>query len=72
LALLYKASANKDCAAHAILYLCTVCCFAFGRWGVSGAGGRATGLCEVARGGCLFACNFSVTRSTVLTEVRKH
>ena len=27
-----------------------------------------TGCGEVARGGCLFACNFSVTKSTVLTE----
>jgi hypothetical protein len=26
---------------------------------------------EVARGGCLFAWNFSVTRSTVLTEAER-
>jgi hypothetical protein len=28
-----------------------------------------TGCCEMARGGCLFAWNFSVTRSAVLMEV---
>jgi hypothetical protein len=28
----------------------------------------STGCVEVARGGCLFAWNFSVTRSTVPTE----
>ena len=30
-----------------------------------------TGCGEVARGGCLFAWNFSVTRSTVLTEAER-
>ena len=30
-----------------------------------------TGFGEVARGGCLFAWNFSVTRSTVLTEAER-
>jgi hypothetical protein len=29
-----------------------------------------TGSVEVARGGCLFAWNFTVARSTVLTERR--
>jgi hypothetical protein len=29
------------------------------------------GCGEVARGGCLFVWNFSVTRSTVLTEVER-
>jgi len=28
---------------------------------------RPTGRGEMARGGCLFACNFSVTRTSVLT-----
>ena len=32
------------------------------------AGGGLTGCGEVGRGGCLFACNFSVTMSTVLME----
>jgi len=27
-----------------------------------------TGCDQLARGGCLFACDFSVTRSAVLTE----
>jgi len=30
-----------------------------------------TGCTEVARGGCLFAWNFSVSRSTVLTETER-
>lgn len=36
--------------------------------GDSGAGWRAYWVSDVARGGCLFSRNFSVTRSTVLTE----
>jgi hypothetical protein len=38
-------------------------CMAFGQGGGSGAG-----CGEVARGGCLTVCNFSVARATVLTE----
>ena len=30
-----------------------------------------TGCDQLARGGCLFACNFSVTRSTVLTQAER-
>ena len=30
-----------------------------------------TGCGEVARGGCIFACNFSVKRTTVLTEAER-
>ena len=33
--------------------------------------GGPTGCCEMAKGGCLFAWNFSVTRSTVLTEAER-
>jgi hypothetical protein len=31
----------------------------------------STGCGEVARGGCLFVWNFSLTRSTVLKEVKR-
>jgi hypothetical protein len=31
-----------------------------------------TGRGVVASGGCLFACNFSVTRLTLLTEARRN
>jgi len=31
-----------------------------------------TGRGEVASGGCLFACKFSVTRSALLNEMRRH
>ena len=30
-----------------------------------------TGCGAVARGGCLFTCNFSLTRSTVSTEAER-
>jgi hypothetical protein len=33
--------------------------------------GRPPGCGEVGIGGCLFAWNFSVTRSTVLTEAER-
>jgi hypothetical protein len=33
--------------------------------------GRDRGCGELARGGCLFACNFSVTRPSVLTETER-
>jgi hypothetical protein len=40
--------------------------------GLCGADGRAANRCgEGATGGCLFACNFSVKRSTVLTEAER-
>ena len=38
----------------------------FGRWR-----GQPAGCHEVVRGGGLFATNFSVTRSTVLTEAER-
>jgi hypothetical protein len=34
--------------------------------------GGPNGCGEVARGGCLFAWNFIMTRSTVLWEARRH
>jgi len=40
----------------------------FAGGGLSGDGERTYRVCEVARGGCLFACNFNVTWSTVLME----
>jgi hypothetical protein len=73
LALLYKASVDKYRAAHAILYVCAVHVFVFGRWrGLVELADGLTGRGEVAKGGCLFVCNFSVTRSTLLTEARRH
>jgi hypothetical protein len=40
--------------------------------GLCGAGGRAANGCgEGGTGGCLFDCNFSVKRSTVLTEAER-
>jgi len=41
-----------------------------GFWSVELVDGR-TGCGEVTMGGCLFACKFIVTRSTVLTEGEK-
>ena len=46
-------------------------CVVYGREGVRGAGGRATESGEVARRGCLFAWNFSVTRAAVFTETER-
>jgi hypothetical protein len=39
--------------------------------GVNGAGGRACCVWQVARSGCLFSWNFSVTRSTDLREAER-
>jgi hypothetical protein len=38
---------------------------------LAGLADEPSGIGEVARGGCLFAWNFSVTRSTVLNEGRE-
>jgi len=73
LALLYKTSADKHRVAHAILYVCAVRCFVF--WPVEELVELSDGLTgrgEVASGGCLFACKFSVTRSALLNEMRRH
>ena len=49
----------------------TVSCFVFGWWNLADLVDRPTGCAEVARGGCLFGWNFSVTRSPVLMEVER-
>jgi hypothetical protein len=35
---------------------------------IAGLADGPTGCDQLARGGCLFVCDFSVTRSAVLTE----
>jgi hypothetical protein len=42
-----------------------------GFWPVEELADKPTGCGEVSRGGCLFAWNFSVIRSAVLTEVER-
>jgi len=45
----------------------TVLFFDFDRWKIKKLADWSTGCDETARGGCSFAWNFSVIRSTVLT-----
>ena len=45
--------------------------FVFWRWRGEKLKDGPTGCGEVAKGGCLIACNFSVTRSAVLVETRR-